>query len=355
MRNWYRFQAQADPAVVDVHVFGPIGPSIWDDGAVTAATFVAALEQLAAGVTTIRVHVNSPGGDVFEATTIANALRAQRTEHGRTVDVAIEGLAASAASIITMAGAPIRIADNALVMIHDPMALTFGNAGEHRAMSDALDKIRDSIVATYRWTSPRSEDELRAMMAAETWMDADEAIANGFATEKISGTSSATEDDVAAAARFQPEILARLRAPERFAAQLKAFARRPPAPTPAPIAAAAADVMRLCREARCSFLAEQLVAAAAPLPAVHSRIDHAREVLALCQVSRLNDLAAGYISANVPLEVVRAHVTNITARIDGAIDIDGGLLPDDGRPRHHRAQLAPREIYAERNRRPEAR
>src|SRR5690348_329383 len=123
MRNRSRFQNAADdPTAVDVQIYEEIGRSFFNDNAVLASQFIADLAELPAAIKTIRLHVNSPGGDVFEAVAIANALRAQRTEQGRIVDVAIEGIAASAATIVTAAGAPIRIADNAIVMVHNPLA-----------------------------------------------------------------------------------------------------------------------------------------------------------------------------------------------------------------------------------------
>ena len=146
-RPWYRFQNQVKEGdeAADLYVYDFIGDS-WDGESVTAKKFVAELQALPESVARLNVHINSPGGSVFDAVAIANVLRGHRAK----VAVAIEGLAASAATIVAMGGDSIGIADNALFMIHDPYGLTVGNAKEMRKMADALERARDSIVATSR-------------------------------------------------------------------------------------------------------------------------------------------------------------------------------------------------------------
>jgi ATP-dependent Clp protease protease subunit len=134
-----------------------------------------------------------------------------------------------------MAGSKIHIADNALVMVHHPYTISVGNAAEMRKMADTLDQIAEAIIATYRWHSELSEDEIRQLMDAETWMDADTAIANGFATEKVEGLQVAASIDARAMAKFK--------VPAEFKARVDALLvtkrrrrssssrRRPPRPT----------------------------------------------------------------------------------------------------------------------------
>jgi len=188
----YSIKAQADGQSADIHINDFIGD--WIDGyfgfGVTSKAFLKALSDLPDAVKQIRVHVNSPGGDVTAATHIANMLRDQQAK-GRAVEVIVEGAAFSAATIVTSAGKPTKIADNALMMTHKPWTVMAGNATELRRAADMADKFQDSIVATYKWKSQLSEEELNGLMDAETWMDADEAIANGFADEKIEGVSAA--------------------------------------------------------------------------------------------------------------------------------------------------------------------
>src|SRR5688572_18855068 len=151
-------------------IYDEIGKSFWNDKAVSASQFVSDLQGLPAAVRTLNVRVNSPGGSVFDAIAIANALRDERTSKGRTVKVRIDGLAVSAATIITSAGAPIEMVSNALLMIHEPRLVAIGTADEFRNHAKTLDMARDTIVATYRWVSPKSEEELVAMLKATTWM-----------------------------------------------------------------------------------------------------------------------------------------------------------------------------------------
>lgn len=355
MRQWYRMEAaESDPSVVDIHIIDFIGDWIddyWGFG-VTAKAFVDALSKLPAPVKTVRVHINSPGGDVFAAANIANALRDQQASKGRTVETVIDGIAASAASVVAMAGSTIRIADNGMVMVHNPWTIALGNAAEMRKAADTLDTIRATIVATYRWHSKLSEDELVALMDAETWMDADEAIANGFATEKVEGLK--------AAASLDPRAVSRLSIPEKFRDRVQALVAEPtPAPEP-PTAANAAEVLRLCREGECLDLAEGLLQAGATLEQAQARIVAAQhtkaqartresEIRGLCATAKLPELAEGYVTGGMAAAQVRAQLTLLTAKLD-KVEIDAGLDPDQGARKKPVIDVV--AVYAELNRLP---
>lgn len=356
-RTWFRVDAKAeDPTVVDISIIDFIGDWLddyWGFG-VTAKAFVEELAKLPDAVKTIRLHVNSPGGDVFAAVNIANALRDQRASKGRAIAVFIDGLAASSASVVIMAGDTIAIGDNALVMIHNPWTITLGEAADLRKSADSLDKIRETIIATYRWQSPLSDEVLGELMDAETWMDADEAIANGFATEKVEGLK--------AAAALDPRALAKLSVPEKYRARAEALVAapappEPPAPEP-PAPASATEVLRLCREGDCLDLAEGLLAANATLDQVLARVSaerqaraaaaaRATQIRALCDKVKLPELADGYIAGAMTLDAIRAHLTVLTAKLD-RIEIDGSLLPDQGAAVKTRIDVL--AIYAGRNR-----
>jgi ATP-dependent protease ClpP protease subunit len=358
-RQWYRFENQADDAAIaEIHIIDFIGD--WFDDmmnrsynesiGVTARAFVEALANLPDSVQTIRVHINSPGGDIQGGVNIANALREQQTSKGRTVETIVDGMAASIASAIAMAGSRVVMADNALLMVHNPWTLAIGDAGEMRKTADVLDAMRAQIVATYQWHSPLDAEALIALMDAETWMDADEAIANGFATEKVEGLK--------AAASIDPRAVAKLAVPEKFKARVEALLAKPtPAPAP-PTAAAATDVLRLCREGECLDLAEGFITAKATVEDVTAQIAttkatkaqasaRATEITALCATAHLPELATGYIAGAMPLDAIRAHLTTLTAKLD-RIEIDGGLDPDHGTTPKARIDTA--AIYAARNR-----
>lgn len=145
-------------------------------GGMSANDFVRELRGLGK-VDTINLHINSPGGSVFDGVAIYNALKS----HPAAVEVDVDGVAASIASVIAMAGEEIRIADNAMMMIHDPYTMAAGDASELRKSADLLDQIAAVIRTTYAKRTGLDEATIGAMMAEETWMSAAEAYAQGFA------------------------------------------------------------------------------------------------------------------------------------------------------------------------------
>lgn len=142
---------------------------------VTAADFVAALNAVNASRITLRI--NSPGGDVFDGLAILNALRA----HPANVDVIVDGIAASAASFIAMAGNTVLMSQQSMMMIHDGSGFVIGNAKDMREMADLLDKTSDNIAAVYAKRTGKSKEEWRDAMLAETWYSDEEAVRAGLA------------------------------------------------------------------------------------------------------------------------------------------------------------------------------
>lgn len=170
----------------EILLYGPIaGESSWWGDEVTPKDFAADLESL--GGRDVTVRINSGGGDVFAAHAIHNQLVAYK---GR-VTVVIDGLAASAATIIAVAGDRIIMPSNALFMIHNPaIGLSdYYGADELLKAAEALNTIKGSIVAAYRKRCKASAEELAAMMDAETWMGAAECLEKGFVDE-IQGSVS---------------------------------------------------------------------------------------------------------------------------------------------------------------------
>ena len=143
----------------------------------------------------IHLRINSPGGSVVEGTAIYNALR----RHKGGVTVHIDALAASMASVIAMAGAPVLIADNALLMIHNPWTVSMGGSEDLRKEADLLDMLKVNLRNAYVRKTGLGETEIQDMMDKETWLDAVDAVALGFA--------DAIEEGVAAAATATPENL----------------------------------------------------------------------------------------------------------------------------------------------------
>lgn len=353
MKSWYEFRPVAKRGdTAELLIYGDIGASFLGEESVSAQQFVGDLQALAPKTALLRVRVNSLGGDPFDAVAIANALRGWADEKpGRRVETMIDGIAASAASVVIMAGSRIAIAENALIMVHNPWMMAVGNADHFRKVAGDLDTIRGSLITTYQWHSTLSVEELGALLAAETWMDADEAIAKGFATDKVSGGT-------APAAAQRAAAFASLTIPERFRDRIAAFVQQPSAPArppSSPTAAAAPDVLSLCRAGECLDLAESLIIAQASVDQVKARIADARAIKASCALARMPELAEDYIAAGMPLDRVKRQLVAITARVDHG-EIDTSL---DTRAAFRSPGTPPpfdvRATYAERNRRQGAR
>ncbi len=141
---------------------------------ISAEEFVKDLKAITTPI--INLHINSPGGAVFDGTAIYNALK----QHKSKIIVYIDGLAASIASIVAMAGVEIIMGESAFLMIHKPFSIVIGTAEDMRAEADLLDKVSETISKIYQNKSGKDEKEIKDLMAAETWFTAEEALEAGF-------------------------------------------------------------------------------------------------------------------------------------------------------------------------------
>lgn len=183
MKRFWQFRnAVDDPKIGELSIYGLIGgdgdPLSWLLDELTPAAFKAELDELGP-IGRLDVMINSPGGDVFAG----QAIHSMLVRHPATVHVYIDGLAASTASLVAMAGDVVRMPKNAMLMIHDPYVDEGGTAREHRQVADALDVVRESMIAAYQHKTELSHDELVTLMEAETWLTAEQAVAQGFADE----------------------------------------------------------------------------------------------------------------------------------------------------------------------------
>lgn len=168
--------------VGQIDIYGEIVPEDWRwESEESAIHFKNALEKLG-DVDEITVNINSPGGDVYEGLTIHNMLK----RHKAKVIVNIDGLAASIASVIAMAGDVVRMPNNAMIMIHNAMSGAVGSANDLREVADLLDKVTSTLMNTYlEKTDKLNIDTLKALLDAETWMTAEEAFSYGLIDEVI--------------------------------------------------------------------------------------------------------------------------------------------------------------------------
>ena len=153
---------------------GVIAEESWFDDDVTPKLF---REQLNAGTGDIVIYVNSPGGDCVAASQIYTMLM----EYKGRVTVKIDGIAASAASVIAMAGTEVLMAPTALLMIHNPLTVAIGDTEEMQKAIAMLDEVKESIITAYELKTGMSRAKLAHLMDAETWMNAQKAIELGFA------------------------------------------------------------------------------------------------------------------------------------------------------------------------------
>src|SRR5262249_39117748 len=128
---------------------------------------------------TLNVHINSPGGSVFEGIAVQNIL----ANHPATVNISVDGLAASIASVIAMAGDKITMCPGSMMMIHEASGLAWGHAADMRQLADVLDKISGTLADAYALRAGGEAADWRTAMHAETWYTADEAVAAGLADE----------------------------------------------------------------------------------------------------------------------------------------------------------------------------
>jgi ATP-dependent protease ClpP protease subunit len=201
--SWFRIEnahvdeEAADDETTPIYIYDVIGDSWWED-ATPANEFV---KQLSAIKTpNIELHLNSPGGDIFDGVAIYNALKA----HPARVTVIVDALAASAASFIAQAGDEVIMTKAATMMIHDGSGLVWGNAADMRKTADLLDQLSDTVAEIYADRAGQSIEFWRDLMIEETWYNSHEAVKSGLA-DKI-GEDTKKEDDEAAQNRWDLSI-----------------------------------------------------------------------------------------------------------------------------------------------------
>jgi ATP-dependent Clp protease protease subunit len=165
---------------------GTIAEESWFDDDVTPQLFK---DELMAGSGDITVWINSPGGDCVAAAQIYNMLM----DYKGNVTVKIDGIAASAASVIAMAGTKVLVSPVSMLMIHNPMTAAFGNSDEMQRAIEMLGSVKDSIINAYEIKTGLSRAKLSHLMDAETWMDANKAVELGFADEIMHRNSESEE------------------------------------------------------------------------------------------------------------------------------------------------------------------
>lgn len=214
-QEWYRIDNRAGSREAQVHLYDEIG--YWGT---SASDFVAEIGDL--DVDTITLYINSPGGEVYDGITIYNALR----RHKATVNVVVDGLAASAASFIAQAGDTRTMSRNATMMIHDASTIVWGDAAELTRVVEQLEKCSQNIADIYAQRCGKDAGYWRDLMREETWFDATEAVEFGLA-DAVEGADSEEESSEPAQAPWNLSIYR--------------YAKRADAPAPGTVVAEPVD------------------------------------------------------------------------------------------------------------------
>jgi hypothetical protein len=316
---------------------------------------------------------------VFDGVAIYNALK----RHQAKVTVWIDGIAASIASMIAMAGDEVVMPENAMLVLHDPSGLVAGTATDMRATADALDKMAAAMVAAYRDKSGAGDEEIEALMAAETWLSAEEAVELGLADRieqpvqmaahfdlsefrnappQLAAFASATaqEDNMSDSRKTRPrkpdaiEAMA-ADAPAPDTGQIAVAEDNRPAEGDRPVAAAAEPAT-----AAVAYQATPTAPAAAAQPSAQvidldavraderrATLAYAAEVHELCAIAGRGDLAAGFIAKATPVAQVRRALLEARAAEDEATAIRSQIRPASVEPAP--AAIDTAAIYAARN------
>ena len=291
MKSWYTIRAREGGA--EVLIYDEIGAY-----GVSAKGFLAELGALPDDAA-IDLRLNSPGGSVFDAVAIHNALG----RHPGTVTVWIDGIAASAASYIAMAGDEIVMPENAFLMIHDPSGLVMGTAAEMREMAATLDKIAASMTRGYAARSGKPEEEIAALLAAETWFSAAEALEVGLATQLSEPVRIAASFDIARFRNAPPELVEAVETADQDSSQTGSDIVEDPNDVAAQVKTHGAD--HVVADGAATAVAAGAIRAEA--------IAHARAVVDLCRLAGQPQMAGRFLEEEASLDAVRAALLEAKA------------------------------------------
>ena len=187
-KRFWEWKNQADEGSERVlELYGTIAETSWFDDDVTPQMFH---DELFAGKGPVTVWLNSPGGDCIAASQIYTMLMDYQDD----VTIKIDGIAASAASVIAMAGTRVLMAPTALMMIHNPMTMAYGNQADMEKAIEMLDEVKESIMNAYEIKTSLSRAKLSHLMDSETWMNANKAIELGFADDILKDSKKDAAD-----------------------------------------------------------------------------------------------------------------------------------------------------------------
>jgi ATP-dependent Clp protease, protease subunit len=329
MKSWFDIQAKNGRA--EIVIFDEIGT-----GGISAKAFNDQLKALG-DVQSITLRINSPGGDVFDGTAIYNMLK----RHPARVEVTVDGIAASIASVIAMAGDRIIMPENSMLMIHNPWGGVIGEADDMRDMAEALEKIKVSILSAYR-RSGKSDEKISALMDAETWLSAQEAVAAGFADEMIPAVKVAALFDLSKFAN-PPRIVPQAVDVEQIRAQARTEAMEE-----------LKQIYSLCAKAGVADMAEGFIAKGHSVEWVRGRLQHADAIRSRCAAAGMAHRAEKFIRADATPQEVSENLLELKVAL-AAPEIDNKVPTFEQKGWEKPQEEAPIEtaqIYLKRRQRP---
>lgn len=190
INKYISFSDKAKNDTGEMYIYGDIADEKWFDEDVTPKSIRDALSEMGA-VKNLDIHINSYGGSCVAGNAIINILDNYRKKNGTSLNVYIEGIAASMGSGIASVGDKVYMASNSLFMVHRPSTIAIGNADDFEKTIQVLEKTEDGLIQNYMRRFKGTEDELRQMLQDETWFTADEAKEWGFVDEVIGGAKIA--------------------------------------------------------------------------------------------------------------------------------------------------------------------
>ena len=317
MKNWYRLRASRTSA--ELLIYDDIG--FWGK---TAKTLIAEIEALGPDIARIDLRINSPGGEVFEALAIYNALQRVPSQ----VITHIDGLCASAATLVALGADEVRMADNAMFMIHEPWTVVSGDSDKLQKKAGVLDALAENIVNIYARKTGAEADTIRQWMRDETWINADEALEAGFIDQ--------IETPLKIAAMIRPhDVVSRFKNCPAEMRKMQSKTPETPTPetptpetptpetptpetptpetptpeTPTPETPAPLDAVtlsKMCLDAHEPGLTPILLATPHTEAQVRARLAQAREVRQICALVRLPEMADGLIAAGADVATAKA-------------------------------------------------
>jgi ATP-dependent protease ClpP protease subunit len=327
-KTWYAVHAsgEATERVIEVFVYGEIGG--WG---ITANQFVQDLRAMDDGVSPVIAAFNSIGGDLFDGLAMHNAL----SRLGERCTGRVDALAASAASVAVCGAHRVVIASNAMLMIHNPWTYAAGDAEDFRKVADVLDQTMEAIIAAYKAKAPDIDEvELRRLVANETWLTANEAVALGLADEVGDGvTVKACVGQGAVLQRYQhapAELLAQLDEPPE--ADPDSEPDDPPLTPPVVDSAKLAlMITQRCAESGISNLIEPLLSSTKleSEAIVQAGLTRAKAVNDLCVAARLPEFSVEFVAAGLDVAAVRARLFDKIVGSGKGFEIDNSLPLDD--------------------------